>query len=75
MQAQVVDQGVEQISKIARMIEPLLFAASSHGATAAENRKAEVVGAVSTPFVKALQNLSAQATTASILSLKPTPNV
>jgi hypothetical protein len=52
-----------------------LSAASSHGATAVENRKAEVVGAVSTPFVQALQNLSAQATTASILSLKPTPNV
>src|SRR4051794_13630474 len=53
----------------------LLLTAFSYSATAAENRKAEVVGAVSTPFIKALQNLSTERTTASILSLKPIPNV
>src|SRR5258708_4787404 len=53
----------------------LLLAAVSHGAFAAEERKAEVVGRVSTPFLKALQSVSAQGTTSSMMSLKPTPNV
>src|SRR6266852_7731689 len=53
----------------------LLLAAVSHGAFAAEERKAEVVGKVSTPFLKALQGVSAQGTTSSMMSLKPTPNV
>ncbi|HEV7426264.1 MAG TPA: hypothetical protein VGQ46_07840 [Thermoanaerobaculia bacterium] len=53
----------------------LLLTAFSYSAIAADNRKAEVVGAVSTPFIKALQNLSAERTTSSILSLKPVPNV
>lgn len=53
----------------------LLFTAVSHGAFAAESRKAEVVGAVNTPFMTALQNASTQAATSSMMSLKPTPNV
>lgn len=51
----------------------LLFAAFSHSAIAAENRKAEVIGPVSTTFLEALHR-SEQGTTMS-MALKPTPRV